>query len=84
VLNRILYSLSVALRTRGKCDLFMDSPIWGGFGLKPQASSLKPHRLYIKSGKCPWLSPSFSRSTSMRSSIDNHKLLIGVSLGNAK
>jgi hypothetical protein len=36
----------------------------------------------IKSGRCPWLSPSFSRSTSIRSSNDNHKLLIGVSLGN--
>ena len=36
----------------------------------------------IRSGRCPWLSPSFSRSTSIRSSNDSHKLLIGVSFGN--
>lgn len=58
-----------------------DSETWS-FPLKGMPS--RSSSLYIKSGKWPWLSPSFSRSTSMRSSIDSHKLLIGVSLGNAK
>ena len=54
----------------------------GGFRFRSIGDNRSTNIDQIKSGRCPWLSPSFSRSTSIRSSNDNHKLLIGVSLGN--
>ena len=71
----------------GRCPgLSHRAPLGQVLDRMPLALNLRPIRVrdYIKSGKCPWLSPSFSMSTSILSNIDSHKLLIGVSLGKAK